>query len=138
VDALHPEKVERLLYAVMVLGLATLLVVVGQRCDRLSARISQLEVRSKRDSVVLRYDTPVYQEWKDPATGEVLGTYRQTLYDYAHSDAGEARQDEALENLYLLVNKFVTDPTMRGHLMRHDVTREQLDTLAKVFGEKGP
>lgn len=82
--------------------------------------------------VALRWDTPVTHEWRDQ-DGALIGTYEATLYDYAN----DSREIGTLKNfdreLATVVHFFASDPAMRGHLIRHGVTDEQLNGMVAHF-----
>lgn len=82
--------------------------------------------------LVLRWDTPVVHEWRDQ-DGTVIGSYEATLYDYSNDSMQIGKLKQFDEELATLVHYFASDPVMRGHLVRHGVTDEQLDAMAARF-----
>jgi hypothetical protein len=116
--------------AACIVALFALVILCGLRIRQLDARIGKLEASGA--SATLRYDTPVLHEWKD-VNGNVVGTYTQPLYEYAHDDKTALSQARDINDLKYLIHAIVSDPGKRAILVQHKMTTAQLDALAHRF-----
>lgn len=87
--------------------------------------------------VALTTDTQVLGAWREPS-GAVVGTYTTTLGEL-NDNSGTVRELTIdVADMKAVVGYLTTDPTMRGHLLRHGMTKARLDALARRFGTVAP
>ncbi len=83
----------------------------------------------------LTTDMPVTGIWRD-SHGVEVGRYRTTL-GQLHDVSVQITDHEArLSDIEALIHEMVTDPAMREHLLRHDVSAKELDSIARRFGDR--
>ena len=85
--------------------------------------------------MVLSTDTPVVGVWRD-SKGVEVGRYHTTLGQLHDVSAQITDHEARLADIEALIHEMVTDPKMRGHLVRHDVSERELDMLARRFGNR--
>ncbi|MDP2182991.1 MAG: hypothetical protein Q8K99_10545 [Actinomycetota bacterium] len=112
--------------------LGTLHCVKPWQGDIARAETKAEQLASTGGPVVLRWDTPVLHEWRD-SDGELVGSYTTTLYDYTDDAAQLAELKTFEDEMSTLAHWLVTDPEMRGHLIRHGMTSGQLGRIAARF-----
>lgn len=76
--------------------------------------------------------TPVVGEWRTPE-GALVGTYTTGLGKLNDCSMRIADHEVRLDEIDDLVHRFATDPEMRADMMRHGITSEELDALARPF-----
>jgi|GEM_PF-7019858 len=96
------------------------------------ARSRARSARSPAGAVTLRWDTPVTHEWRD-AEGVLIGSYTTTLYEYTDDGFDIGELTEFRREMSTLAHWIASDPEMRGHLIAHGMTAEQLDYITSRF-----
>lgn len=83
----------------------------------------------------LTTDTPVVGIWRD-SSGKEVGRYSTTLGKLNDVGMQVTDHETRLDDIDALIHALVTDPKLRGHLLRHDMTVEQLDDIARRFDKR--
>jgi hypothetical protein len=88
----------------------------------------------------LTIKTPVRVWWETPE-GVRLESMGETVTPlwrmFRQQQDATTRLDTRVSDIETLIHYIVTDPTMRGHLLRHNVTAEQLDLIARTIPDGG-